>query len=165
MPVRHFFGVARLGTLAAHRNCRVSAMNRLLSLLLLVAALLCRSDAGAVTANDQARIQALINSQVSAFRRDDGPAAYSAASPGIQRFFPTVEQFMAMVTGQYQQVYRPQSFVFGSIDDTPAGPVQHVFVVGPDGISYVAQYLMEQQGDGEWKINGVAIERNAQPSI
>ena len=40
-----------------------------------------------------------------------------------------------MVRGQYQPVYRPRSVTFGPLVDSPAGPLQKVFLVGPDGKS------------------------------
>jgi hypothetical protein len=138
---------------------------RLFALAFLCGLVQLPSAASAVSGSDQAAIQTLISGQISTFRRDDGPAAYSAASPGIQSRFPSLELFMSMVAGQYQPVYRPQSVVFGQLVDTPAGPVQSVFLVGPDGASYVAQYLLEQQPDGTWKISGIAIVKDNQPSI
>ena len=98
--------------------------------------------------NDPAAIQSVISGQIGAFQADDGAAAYSAASPGIQALFPSVGVFMSMVSGQYQPVYRPRSVVFGPLDDTSAGPVQSVFLTGPDGLSYTADCLMQRQPDG-----------------
>jgi hypothetical protein len=114
---------------------------------------------------DQSAIQSVISRQIGAFQNNDGAAAYSAASPGIQSRFPSVADFMAMVAGQYQPVYRPRSVAFGTLTDTADGPVQRVFLVGPDGASYVAEYLLQKQPDGTWKINGVNIVPDGQPSI
>ena len=56
--------------------------------------------------------------------------------------FPTVDIFMAMVRTGYQPVYRPQSVTFGPLVETAAGPIQRVFITGPDGQSYVAVYSL-----------------------
>jgi hypothetical protein len=148
----------------------MAAMVRLRTVLLAML-FLCSAGAGVSQAQsnpggtDRDAIQAVISGQIGAFRADEGAAAYAAASPGIQSRFPSVGDFMAMVAGQYQPVYRPQAVTFGALTDTPDGPVQQVFLVGPDGRSYVAQYLMEKQRDGAFRIAGVAIIPNDQPSI
>ena len=37
---------------------------------------------------------------------------------------------------------------------------QRVLVVGGDGVPVVADYVMEQQPDGTWRIDGCVIERS-----
>jgi len=114
---------------------------------------------------DEGAIHTVISGQIAAFGRDDGATAYAAASPDIQQRFPSVGEFMTMVAGLYQPVYHPRSVAFGPLVDTPDGPLQRVFLVGPDGLGYIADYLMEKQPDGSWRINGVNLMRNDQPSI
>jgi len=116
-------------------------------------------------AADRAAIQALIADQIAAFGRDDGAAAYALAAPGIQDLFPTVEAFMAMVRGGYEPVYRPQAVAFGTLVESSRGPVQPVFVTGPDGGRYVAIYLLERQPDGAWLIAGCTLGRDTRPAI
>ncbi|WP_421723885.1 DUF4864 domain-containing protein [Bauldia sp.] len=110
-----------------------------------------------VSDSDRTAIRSVIEGQIAAFQRDDGAAAYSYAAPMIQRIFPTVDAFMAMVRGGYQPVYRPQSVIFGEVVDTALGPVQRVFVTGPDGRNWVAMYSLEQQPDGTWRITGCRL--------
>ena len=121
--------------------------------------------AAEVADGDRAAIQSMIAGQIDAFRHDDGNAAYAYASPAIQTLYPTVEGFMKMVQTGYPPVYRPQSFTFGPLVDTPRGPVQRVFITGPDGASYVAEYALQRQADGTWKINGCALIKDTSPTI
>jgi hypothetical protein len=37
--------------------------------------------------------------------------------------------------------------------------VQQVYMVGPDGVAVIADYAMQKQPDGSWKINGCSIEK------
>jgi hypothetical protein len=106
---------------------------------------------------DEAVFRAMISGQIDAFRRDDGAAAYDYASPMIRGLFPSPDQFMAMVRNAYQPVYRPREVVFGSVTDSPGGPLQKVLLTGPDGRRWVAIYTMQQQADGTWKINGCTL--------
>ena len=110
-----------------------------------------------VSSADRATIQTIIQNQIAAFQRDDGATAYSYASPTIQGLFPSPEQFMTMVRDGYRPVYRPRSVVFGEVIETLAGPVQRVYLTGPDGRGWVALYSLERQPDGSWKINGCRL--------
>ncbi|MEO1093093.1 MAG: DUF4864 domain-containing protein [Pseudomonadota bacterium] len=108
--------------------------------------------------NDRAAIQTVIQSQLDAFQRDDGVAAFGFASPMIQDLFRTPEGFMAMVKRGYAPVYRPQQVVFQDLVTMRGKPTQRVWVVGPDGRAVIAYYVMEQQADGTWRIDGCILE-------
>lgn len=123
------------------------------------------AQAEEVTPADQATIRATISSQIDAFRRDDGNTAYGFASPNIQGLYPTADLFMSMVRNAYQPVYRPQSVTFGQLSNSPAGPLQKVFLVGPDGKSYVAVYSLQRQPDGSWRINGCTLVEDSGATI
>ena len=108
---------------------------------------------------DGAALQAVIDDQIAAFRRDDGSAAYSHAAPSIKQLFPSVQRFMEMVRKGYQPVYRPQSYSFGPVLQNRSGPVQSVRLIGPSGGEWIALYSFEQQPDGSWKITGVVLRK------
>ena len=114
---------------------------------------------------DRAAIQSLITGQIQAFQRDDGTAAYGFASPTIHSLFTSSDEFMAMVKSGYLPVYRPQSVTMGPIVDSDIGPLQKVFVTGPDGKNYIAVYSMQRQPDGSWLINGCSLVADDSPSI
>jgi len=114
--------------------------------------------AESISATDKAEFQRIITAQITAFRADDGLAAYDFAAPVVQNIFPTPEIFMTMVKQGYPQVYRPQSFNFTEALIDPMGrPAQKMIVVGPDGKSYIALYAMEKQPDGTWRIAGCTL--------
>jgi Domain of unknown function (DUF4864) len=114
---------------------------------------------------DREAFRSIISSQIEAFQRDDGAAAYGYASPTIQGLFPSAERFMAMVRSGYAPVYRPRSLSFGTAADTPRGPEQHVFITGPDGRNWVAIYSLQRQPDGTWRINGCRLVEDTGESI
>jgi hypothetical protein len=104
-----------------------------------------------------AAIRSVIESQMAAFKVDDGPAAFAYASPTIQSQFQTPDIFMAMVKLGYAPVYRPQAVEFRELMQAARGPVQVVHIVGPDGRAVLALYSMEQQQDGSWRIDGCTL--------
>lgn len=108
-------------------------------------------------ATDQQAIRGTIRSQLDAFQADDGARAFSYATPQLRDLFRTPENFMAMVRGGYQPVYRPQSVEFLDARILEGRIGQAVRFVGPDGRAVVAIYTMEQQPDGSWRIAAVQL--------
>ena len=111
-----------------------------------------------VSQSDQTAIRDVIESQVEAFRLDDGAAAFGYASPNIQGMFGTAETFMDMVRQGYQPVYRPRTFEFREIVTLHGMVTQKVHVIGPDGRPVTAFYPMAQQPDGSWRIEGCYLQ-------
>lgn len=115
------------------------------------------ADEPGLSEDDHAAIRFVIESQLEAFRRDDGAAAFGYASAGIRAKFRTVENFMTMVREGYLPVYRARDAIFEDIVVLRGEPAQKVIIVGPDGIPVLALYVMEQQSDGDWKIDGCTL--------
>ncbi|MEP7173180.1 MAG: DUF4864 domain-containing protein [Aestuariivirga sp.] len=114
--------------------------------------------AQSISETEKTEFQRIIAAQISAFRADDGPTAYSFAAPVVRNIFPTPEIFMSMVKQGYSPVYRPQAFNFTEALVDPLGrPAQKMRVVGPDGKTYEALYSMEKQPDGTWRISGCTL--------
>jgi hypothetical protein len=131
---------------------------RLLALLGLLLGLAVPAYAQGVSPADRAAIRAVIQSQVDAFRRDDGDAAFSYASPAIRGMFGQADIFMDMVRQGYQPVYRPKVFDFGEIVTLHGQVTQKVHVIGPDGRPVTAYYPMRQLPDGSWRIDGCYLQ-------
>lgn len=126
--------------------------------LLLGLALGVQAQQPSVSAADQEAIRSIIQSQVDAFRRDDGEAAFGLASPMIRQMFGNSEIFMDMVRQGYQPVYRPRVFDFADITLLNGQITQKVRVIGPDGRPVTAFYPMTQLPDGTWRIDGCYLQ-------
>ena len=98
---------------------RMTAFTRLVAALVLALGL---ALPAAAADGNSAAIRSVIESQIDAFRQDDGAAAYAFAAPAIRQLFPTVDAFMGMVRGQYQPVYRPRSVTFGTLTEYALRP-------------------------------------------
>ena len=131
---------------------------RLVALLALLLGLAVPALAQDLSPADRTAIRDIIQSQVEAFRRDDGDAAFGYASPSIRNMFGTSEIFMDMVRQGYQPVYRPRVFDFREIVTLHGQVTQKVHVVGPDGRPVTAFYPMVQLPDGTWRINGCYLQ-------
>jgi ketosteroid isomerase-like protein len=136
----------------------------LIAAMLLTYAALAKAD-DSVAPADAAAIRQVIQGQMNAFKVDDWKAAFAYASPSIQTKFESPQIFSQMVTQAYQPVYRPRGVEFREVKASEFGPTQEVFVVGPDGLSYLAYYTMEKQADGSWRISGCYLVRAEDESV
>lgn len=109
------------------------------------------------TGADEAAIRGVISRQLDAFGRDDGPAAFAFASPGIQSQFGTPERFLDMVRRAYPPVHRPRTVEFSELLQSDGRIVQQVELTGPDGAAHLALYEMERDGAGGWRIAGCSL--------
>ena len=116
-------------------------------------------DAASISASDRQAIEQVIKSQLDAFRRDAGDAAFGAASPNIQSMFGNATHFMAMVQQGYPPVYRSRSAEFEQVQTIDDRIVQRVMLIGPDGAAVTALYTMEHEPDGTWKIDGCTLTK------
>ena len=129
---------------------------------LLIIPFLCILSAGALAGgNSEARaaIVKVIQGQLDAFRRDDGKAAFSYASPDIQAIFGTPENFMKMVRKGYAPVYRPKLVIFLDLVQIRGIIIQRVHLVGPGNRPWIAHYPMIQMPGGEWRTGGCFLQK------
>jgi Domain of unknown function (DUF4864) len=136
---------------------------KFLSLIVLCFSLLILPcTAQAQTAADKQAMQQVVEDQLNALAVDDGSKAYTFAAPIVQRVFPTVDVFMAMVKKGYRPVYRNSDRKFGEVSpDSTGRPAVHVLLTAEDGKHWEAVYAMEQQKDGSWKIAGCYLKQVA----
>lgn len=146
-------------------------LSRLFALSLLIAAAFLAGGSGQPARAQETpppgvrpAILGTIQAQLDAFRRDDGTAAFSYASPDLRRLFRTPENFMAMVRSGYRPVYRPRSVEFLDTRLVEGRTMQAVRYVGPTGEAVIALYTMEQQPDGSWRIAAVRLIRSGELS-
>ena len=123
---------------------------------------LCRHGPTPPDPADVAAIREVIEAQLQAFRADDSAQAFAYASPAIQSIFKNPDTFMSMVRAGYKPVYRPREVEFRDLVPVEGRWTQRVLVVGADGVPVVAQYVMEQQPDGSWRIDGCVLERSTE---
>ncbi|MBA5776804.1 DUF4864 domain-containing protein [Stappia sp. F7233] len=112
-----------------------------------------------------AALRQIITDQMEAFQSDNAAAAFAFAAPAIKERFQKPDIFMKMVRQGYRPVYRPKSVSFGQFKQTSHGPTQEVFVIGPDGKSWLALYTFEEQPDGSWRISGCYLTEDEAQAI
>ena len=127
------------------------ALVRWLGILAVVMAFAVGSARAQTSDVDQAAIRQVIQSQMAAFQKEDGPTAYGYASPTIQQRFVNADVFLEMVKTGYPAVYHPREVEFRELKVENGRLLQEVYVVGPDGNPALAIYEMQRQPDGNWR--------------
>ncbi len=104
-------------------------------------------------------IEATITAQIEAFKVDDFDQAFTYASPNIQGYFRTPENFGRMVRGGYPMVWRPSEVTYLELKETAGFLFQRVLIKDADGAVHLLEYQMIEL-NGAWKINGVRLLAN-----
>ena len=115
------------------------------------------ADLEPVSPNDAAAVQSVVEDQLSAFKADDFPLAYSHAAPELKNFVPTVERFQTMVQRGYDPIYRSQGHVFGRTIGLNSMVYQEAIITDINAKEWQAVYSLKQQEDGSWKIARVKL--------
>lgn len=115
----------------------------------------CVLSAGGVQAQN-AEIKDTIDSQIEAFKVDDFTTAFTFASPGLQSYFQTPQNFGRMVSQGYPMVWRPAGVQYLELREEADVYWQKLQITDKKGQFHVLEYRMLQTPDG-WRINGVQI--------
>ena len=110
-------------------------------------------------------IHRVIQNQLEAFRRDDGPAALDQTAPAVRQNFPSADEFLDTVRQAYPAVYRQRDARFGELKPTHIGLTQYVTLTKFDGEVWNALYVVAKQTDGNWKITGFYTFRLSETAI
>jgi hypothetical protein len=105
---------------------------------------------------DSAKIHITIESQITAFKKDDLETAFSFASPNIKRLFGSPERFGMMVRQGYPMVYRPVDIQFLELETIRDEFWQKVRITDKQGRYHIMAYRMILVSE-QWLINGVQL--------
>lgn len=112
----------------------------------------------------QAEIQGTISQQFEAFKADDFATAFTFASPALQSYFMTPENFGRMVTQGYPMVWRPADVTYLELREAEGSFWQKVEITDRQGGVHYLEYRMQRNQAG-WRISGVRILETADPAV
>lgn len=107
-------------------------------------------------AAQQAEIEGTINSQLEAFKADDFAGAFTYATPTLQRFFQSPDNFKRMVTTGYPMVWRPAEVRYLGLRERGGAMWQQVQITDAKGFVHLLDYKMEETDMG-WRIGAVVV--------
>jgi hypothetical protein len=102
----------------------------------------------------QAELRAVIESQLSAFREDDYPKAYTFAGAGLKTKMP-LPVFERMIKTSYLFLAKSRSAQYGAILDNGEQAVVNVGIMGATGHVRHYRYILQREG-GDWKVYGAS---------
>ena len=112
---------------------------------------------GAIGAQAQdSDIRNTISRQFEAFKVDDFATAFTFASPNLQQFFQSPENFGRMVTQGYPMVWRPADVTYLELREEDGTFWQRVQITDTDRRTHYLEYRMIETPEG-WRISGVQI--------
>ena len=102
--------------------------------------------------------QAVITSQIEAFRLRDASGAFQYAAAGFHTTFPSAEAFfVAIVASGYAPIVESRSHAFGTFQVLADKSVlQQVKLVGNDQTLYEAFYQLAEEPEG-WRVRAVQL--------
>ncbi len=103
-----------------------------------------------------AEIRGTITQQFEAFKVDDFATAFTFASPALQQFFQSPQNFGRMVTQGYPMVWRPANVDFLELREKDGAYFQKLQITDAKGRFHILEYRMMQTPEG-WRINGVQV--------
>lgn len=117
-----------------------------------------------VAQDDTTPWQATVTGQIEAFRAQDGAAALTFAGQAFRTQFDGQPEafYAAILASGYQPIVDSRSHSFGEfnrVSDTAV--LQVVKFVGPDQGLYEALYQLADEPDEGWRVQGVALRREA----
>lgn len=135
-------------------------LTRLFAGLWLLLCIAVTASAAPLSAADEKNVRAVVQAQLAAFAKDDAKAAFSFAAPNVRQAVGTAEAFMAMVRRDYPVVYRPSSVAFLNPEGKDGQVIQRVQMADAQGVSWLAVYSLQQQGNKAWRITGCVVVEN-----
>jgi hypothetical protein len=128
------------------------------------AVLLCTASAMAwsspLTPLDEQQISTVVQSQLSAFAKDDAAAAFSYAAPNIRKQLGNASNFMDMVRNRYEVIYRPSSVVLFKPQGEGAQAILKVQLTDDAGALWIAIYTLQRQKNKSWRISGCVVNES-----
>lgn len=109
--------------------------------------------------------KAAIQGQLAAFAKDDAELAFSFAAPSIQAVFKTPQNFVDMVIRSYPVVYRPVRVIYMKPQSAGQDLLLPVQMTDAKGISWIANYTLQQQPDGKWLISGCVLSEDGSKNM
>lgn len=108
---------------------------------------------------EQQASRAVIEAQIEAFKKGDGPKAFSYATPNIQSIFGDADTFMNMVRNGYDVVYNPTSVRFVKFETQGANALHAVQMIDRQKTLWNVYYVLQKHTDGSWKISSCETEK------
>lgn len=118
-----------------------------------------------ITTADAIAIHQVVQSQLDALSNDDAASAFDLATSEKRMLIGSPDNFLRLIKEEYNPIYRYQRVIFSRPEVVDGDAAQMVRVT--DGYSrvWVAIFWMQQENDGNWRIDGCQLLETASISV
>ena len=102
-------------------------------------------------------VRAVVEQQLHAFATQDALQAFALADNDLRTQFGTAEAFLATVREEYPMLMHPTSVLFLKPETDGTIALQRVRLADEEGSSWTLTYLLNRQGDKQWRISGCVV--------
>lgn len=124
-----------------------------------------RALAEEIDATDAQAIREAVQLQLNAFSQDNAAAAFELATTSVRTLFGDADSLLQVIKRHYPPVYRHRDAVFSMPEIVSGHALQLVRLTDTDNLVWVAIYVMQQETDGSWRIDGCKLVKTNSVSI
>lgn len=118
-----------------------------------------------ITTADAIAIHQVVQSQLDALSNDDAASAFDLATSEKRMLIGSPDNFLRLIREEYNPIYRYQRAIFSRPEVVDGDAAQMVRVTDGYGRVWVAIFWMQQENDGNWRIDGCQLLETASISV
>ena len=111
------------------------------------------------TAIDKGKIEDAVRAEVRALVARDAKRAFAKLTPSTQSFFGRPDKFLQAVADELPPILVTKKFSFLGIDRTGATNSE-VLITDVFGKEWLADFEVERQENGDWRVKGCVVQTN-----
>ena len=111
------------------------------------------------TAIDKGKIEDAVRAEVRALVARDAKRAFAKLTPSTQSFFGRPDKFLQAVADELPPILVTKKFSFLGIDRTDATNSE-VLITDVFGKEWLADFEVERQENGDWRVKGCVVQTN-----
>jgi len=111
-----------------------------------------------LTPADRRRIEETVRAQIRAYAGRDAEQAFAALSPSTQQIFGKPERFLRSVAQDMPTILDTRRFAFLGLGQQRDLAVQQVLIMDGMGQEWLAEFQLEEQAPGDWRIKGCTVQ-------
>lgn len=106
---------------------------------------------------EKRNIEHAIRMQIRAYAARDADQAFAQLAPSTQRFFDQPDKFLRSIAQDVPTMLDARRFAFLGVERTGSRILQQVLITDSTEREWLAEFRLEQQENGEWRIKGCTV--------
>jgi hypothetical protein len=114
--------------------------------------------AGALTSTDRRGIEEAVRVQIRALAVQDAEQAFANLAPSTQSFFGKPDRFLESIAEQAPPILLTRSFSLLGAERSGSRISQQVLLTDRSGQGWLAEFQVEREKTGDWRVKGCIVE-------